>query len=158
MRQRTTGTTLQRCRSSSDRAAPLATSACIEWVSLGLPRSNPRNARTHSNRQIRQIAASIRKFGFLNPILVDDTNFGLAGHGRLEAARHEGLDRVPIFRFGHMSAAQKRAYVIADNKIAEQAGWDRELLAIELGELSDLLPMEGLDVSLTGFEAAEIDL
>jgi DNA modification methylase len=158
MRQGTTGTTLQRCHPSSDSAAPPVSPSRIEWVLLDVPRSNPKNARTHSRRQIRQIAASIRKFGFLNPILVDDTNTVLAGHGRLEAARHEGLDHVPILRFGHMSAAQKRAYLIADNKIAEQAGWDRELLAVELGELSDLLPIEGLDVSLTGFEAAEIDL
>ena len=82
----------------------------------------------------------------------------LAGHGRLEAARLEGLAHVPILRFGHLTAAQKRAYVIADNKIAEKAGWDRELLSIELGELVDLLPVEGLDVSLTGFDVAEIDL
>jgi DNA modification methylase len=81
----------------------------------------------------------------------------LAGHGRLEAARLEGMDEVPVVRFTHLTKAQKRAYLIADNRIAEQAGWDRELLAIELAELTDLLPLEGLDVSLTGFEAAEID-
>ena len=72
----------------------------------------------------------------------------LAGHGRLDAARLEGLDQVPVVRFGHLTEAQKRAYLIADNKIAEQAGWDREMLAIELGELIDLLPTEGFDVSL----------
>ena len=82
----------------------------------------------------------------------------LAGHGRLEAARLEGLTHVPVVRFGHLTAAQKRSYVIADNKLAEQAGWDREILAIELGELIDLMPAEGFDVSLTGFEAPEIDL
>jgi ParB-like chromosome segregation protein Spo0J len=82
----------------------------------------------------------------------------LAGHGRLEAARLEGLEVVPVVRFGHLSMAQKRAYLIADNKIAEQAGWNREMLAIELGELIDLLPAKGFDVALTGFEAAEIDL
>ena len=94
----------------------------------------------------------------MNPLIVDDGNMILAGHGRLEAARLEGLAQVPILRFGHLTEAQKRAYVIADNKIAEQAGWDRQLLSIELGELVDLLPEEGLDVSLTGFDAAEIDL
>ena len=73
-------------------------------------------------------------------------------------ARLEGMAHVPIVRFGHLTEAQKRAYVIADNKIAEQAGWDRELLSIELGELIDLLPIEGLDISMTGFETAEIDL
>jgi DNA modification methylase len=130
----------------------------IEWVPIGVIRPNPKNARTHSRRQIRQIAASLRKFGFLNPVLIDAENVVLAGHGRLEAAGLEGMDEVPVVRFTHLTAAQKRAYLIADNKIAEQAGWDRELLAIELGALSDLLPIEGLDVSLTGFEAAEIDL
>jgi ParB-like chromosome segregation protein Spo0J len=129
----------------------------IEWVPIGAIRPNPKNARTHSRRQIRQIAASLRKFGFLNPVLVDAENMILAGHGRLEAARLEGMDEVPVVRFTHLTKAQKRAYLIADNRIAEQAGWDRELLAIELAELTDLLPLEGLDVSLTGFEAAEID-
>ena len=121
-------------------------------------RPNPKNARTHSRKQIRQIAASMRKFGFLNPLIVDDENMILAGHGRLEGARLEGMAHVPIVQFVHLSEAQKRAYVIADNKIAEQAGWDRELLSIELGELIDLLPIEGLDVSITGFETGEIDL
>lgn len=129
----------------------------IEWLPIGSVRPNPRNARTHSSRQIKQIAASIREFGFLNPVLVDESNMLLAGHGRLEAARLEGLDSVPVVRFGHLTAAQMRAYLIADNKIAEQAGWNREILAIELGELVDLLPQEQLDVSLTGFEAPEID-
>ena len=122
----------------------------IEWAPIARIRPNPKNARTHSRKQIRQIAASIRKFGFLNPLIVDDENMILAGHGRLEGARLEGMAHVPIVRFGHLSEAQKRAYVIADNKIAEQAGWDRELLSIELGQLIDLLPIEGLDVSITG--------
>jgi DNA modification methylase len=129
----------------------------VEWLPPRALRPNPTNARTHSSKQIGQIAASIRKFGFLNPILVDDSNTILAGHGRWQAARGEGCARVPVLRFGHLTAAQKRAFVIADNKIAEQAGWDRELLAIELGELSELLPAEGLDVTLTGFEVPEID-
>jgi len=129
----------------------------IERVPIGLLRPNPKNARTHSRKQIRQIAASIRTFGFVNPILIDADNLILAGHGRLEAARLAGLDRVPVVRFDHLTPVQKRAYLIADNKIAEQAGWDREMLATELGELIELLPAEGLDVSLTGFEAPEID-
>jgi DNA modification methylase len=103
-------------------------------------------------------AASITQFGFINPVIADSDNIVLAGDGRLEAADLNGLTHVPIIRFHHLSMAQKRAYVIADNKIAEQAGWDRELLAVELGELVDLLPAEGMDVSLTGFEAAETDL
>jgi ParB-like chromosome segregation protein Spo0J len=130
----------------------------VEWSPIGALRPNPRNARTHSKKQIKKIAASIRKFGFLNPVLVDDANMVLAGHGRLEAAKLEKLTHVPVIRFDHLTAAQKRAYLIADNRIAERAGWDREILAIELGELIDLLPAEELDVSLTGFEAPEIDL
>jgi hypothetical protein len=129
-----------------------------EWAPIATIHPNPKNARTHARKQIRQIAASIRKFGFLNPLIVDEDGMVLAGHGRLEAARLEGMTHVPLIRFDHLSEAQKRAYVIADNKIAEQAGWDREILALELGELIDLLPTEDLDVSLTGFEAAEIDL
>jgi DNA modification methylase len=130
----------------------------IEWVPIGTLRPNPRNGRTHSKKQLKQIAASIRQFGFINPLIVDNDDTVLAGHGRLGAARMNGLTHVPIIRLHQLSTAQKRAYVIADNKIAEQAGWDREILAIELGELIDLLPAEGMDVSLTGFEAAEIDL
>ena len=91
--------------------------ARIERVPIGALRPNPRNARTHSKKQIRQIAASIRRFGFLNPVLVDDGNMVLAGHGRLEAARLEGLTHAPILRFGHLTEAQKRAYVIADNRL-----------------------------------------
>lgn len=109
-------------------------------------------------KQIKRIAASIRSVGFLNPVIVDDADMVIAGHGRLEAARLEGFTHAPVVRFGHLTAAQKRAYVIADNKLAEQAGWDRQILAIELGDLIDLMPAEGFDVSLTGFEAPEIDL
>ena len=136
----------------------LACLPSIERLPLSALRPNPRNPRTHSKKQIRQIAASIRKFGFLSPVIVDENNMVLAGHGRLEAARLEGLIHVPTVCFDHLTAAQKRAYLIADNKIAEQAGWDREMLAIELGELVDLLPVEGFDVSVTGFETSEIDL
>ena len=130
----------------------------IERVPVGDLRANPRNARAHSKKQIRQIADSISRFGFLNPLIVDDAGLVLAGHGRLNAARLLGMATVPVLRFAHLSPAQKRAYVLADNRIAEQAGWDRELLALELGELVDLLPTEGLDVTLTGFDAAEVDL
>jgi DNA modification methylase len=130
----------------------------IEWAPTDSLRPNPKNARTHSRRQIRRIASSIRRLGFLNPIIIDRDDTVLAGHGRLEAARLEGLAEVPVIRFHHLTTAQKRAYVIADNRIAEQAGWDREILSIELGELIDLLPVEGLDISLTGFEIPEIDV
>ena len=144
--------------SSSNSHLESARAPRIEWALIATIRPNPKNARTHSRKQIRQIAASIRKLGFLNPLIVDEANMILAGHGRLEAARLEGLTHVPIIRFDHLSEAQKRAYVIADNKIAEQAGWNREMLAIELGELINLLPVEELDVSITGFATPEIDL
>ena len=102
--------------------------AAVEWVPPDSLKPNPKNARTHSKKQILRIAASIRQFRFLNPVIVDDKNVVLAGHGRLEAARLEGWPEVPILRFDHLTEAQKRAYAIADNKIAEQAGWDREIL------------------------------
>jgi DNA modification methylase len=113
-----------------------------------------RNARTHSNRQIRQIADSIKRFGFTNPILTDDKLQIIAGHGRHEAAKLLGMTAVPSIRLSHMSETERRAYVIADNAIALKAGWDREILAIELQGLIDL----GFEVELTGFEPAEVDL
>ena len=129
----------------------------FQSVKIGSLRERPNNAKTHSSKQINQIAASIRAFGFLNPILVDEHNVILAGHGRYEAAKRDGLKSVPVVRFDHLTEAQKRAYVLADNKIAEASGWDRELLVIELGELADLLPPEGLDLSITGFAVPEFD-
>ena len=125
------------------RYSPVAPSH-IEFVPIGSLRSNPRNARTHSKKQIRQIAASIRKFGFLNPVIIDEDKTVLAGHGRLEAAQLEGLSHVPTVCFDHLTTAQKRAYLIADNKIAAEAGWNREILAIELGELTDLFARRGI--------------
>jgi hypothetical protein len=119
-------------------------------------RPNPKNARTHSRSQIKAIAQSINQFGFINPILVDDDGMILAGHGRFEAAKLLGLAEVPCIRIGELNEAEKRAYVLADNKLAERAGWDRELLAIELGELSVMLPDIGLSIELTGFEIGEI--
>jgi DNA modification methylase len=119
---------------------------------------NRRNARTHSKRQVRQIADSIRAFGFLSPILIDDQDMVIAGHGRLSAAELLGMDRVPTLRASGLSEAQKRAYVLADNRLAERAGWDRELLASELGELAVLLPEINLDLTVIGFEPGEIDL
>src|SRR5215467_6843157 len=114
----------------------------------------PNNARTHSRKQIRQIANSIKKFGFCNPVLIDDDMQSIAGHGRVEAAKLLGIDAVPTVGLSHLSAADKRAYVLADNKLAEKAGWDRALLAIELQGLIEL----DVDIELTGLEMAEIDL
>ncbi len=119
---------------------------------------NPRNARTHSKKQIKQIAASIAQFGFNNPILIDDENVVIAGHGRLEAAKHLGWGKVPTLRLSHLSDAEKRAYILADNKIALNAGWDGELLAIELEELSELTIEDSFDIEITGFETGEIDI
>lgn len=113
-----------------------------------------RNARTHSKRQIKQIAASIQRFGFTNPVLVSDDGEIIAGHGRVEAARLLGIRHVPTLALSHLSAAERRAYVLADNKLALTAGWDREILAIELQALVDL----EFDVELTGFSLAEVDL
>src|SRR3954453_18538672 len=90
------------------------------------------NARTHSKKQIRQIAGSIERFGFTNPVLISDDDEIVAGHGRVEAAKLLGLKSVPALRLSHLSAAERRAYVLADNKLAQNAGWDREILAIEL--------------------------
>jgi len=117
-------------------------------------RPHPNNARTHSRKQVKQIAKSIEKFGFCNPVLVDDAKQIIAGHGRVEAAKLLGLEVVPTCLICHLSEAEKRAYILADNKLAENAGWDRELLAIELQGLIEL----DVDIELTGFETAEIDL
>ena len=101
----------------------------LEQVPVSAPIANPRNPRTHSRAQIRQIAASIREFGFTNPLLVDEGDALIAGHGRLEAARLLGMERVPAIRLRGLSEAQKRALALADNKLAENAGRDRGLLA-----------------------------
>lgn len=112
-----------------------------------------RNSRTHSDEQTAQIAASIREFGFLNPVLVDGDNGIIAGHGRVMAARKLGMDTVPCVEVSHLTDTQKRAYIIADNKLALNAGWDNDLLAIELEELN----IEGFDLDLTGFTLEEIE-
>ena len=113
-----------------------------------------RNSRTHSDAQVAQIAASIREFGFTNPVLVDGANGVIAGHGRILAARKLGMDTVPVIELAHLSEAQKRAYVIADNKLALNAGWDDEMLRLEISELSEA----DFDVSLLGFSDEELAL
>lgn len=128
----------------------------IEHRPLASLRPWTRNARTHSRKQVRQIADSIEAFGFTNPVLVDEAGSILAGHGRVEAAKLLGLATVPCVRIEHMSLEQKRAYVLADNKLALNAGWDEDLLAKELGELSDLPDLD-FDISVTGFSIPEID-
>ncbi|MBT2748366.1 MULTISPECIES: site-specific DNA-methyltransferase [unclassified Lysobacter] len=112
-----------------------------------------RNARTHSDAQVAQIAASIVEFGWTNPVLVDGASGIIAGHGRLLAARQLGLGKVPVIELAHLTPAQKRAYVIADNRLAENAGWDEELLRLELEELRDA----DFDLDLLGFTDDELD-
>lgn len=112
-----------------------------------------RNSRTHSDAQVAQIAASIREFGFTNPVLIDAQGGIIAGHGRVLAARKLKLEQVPCIMLDHLTDTQRRAYVIADNKLALNSGWDSELLAVELDELK----LEGFDLELTGFTLDEID-
>src|SRR5215211_5821094 len=118
---------------------------------------NPRNARTHANKQIREIAASIKAFGFTAPIITYENGMILAGHGRFAAAEFLGHAEIPVVELHGLSEAKKRALALADNKIASKAGWDRERLALELPELTGLLIEEGLDLTITGFEPVEVD-
>ncbi len=127
--------------------------AAIELRAASSLKPYPRNARIHSKKQLKQIAASIERFGFTNPVLVSDDLEIIAGHGRVEAAKLMGLKTVPTIALSHLSATERRAYVLADNKLALNAGWDRDILAIELQGLIDL----DFDVELTGFGIAEID-
>ncbi len=128
----------------------------IEQVPIANLTPNPQNARTHTAQQVRQIARSIEVFSFTNPVLIDQNGEIVAGHGRVLAAKVLGMDSVPTIRLDHLSEAQKRAYVLADNKLALNAGWNEELLAIELGYLAEL--DINLDIEITGFSMAEIDI
>jgi len=125
----------------------------IEQVAISELIPYARNSRTHSDEQVAQIAASIKEFGWTNPILIDGESGIIAGHGRLLAARKLGMAEVPVIQLDGMTDTQKRAYIIADNKLALNAGWDDELLRLELGELD----LEGFDLELTGFTQEEID-
>ena len=112
-----------------------------------------RNARTHSKEQILQLRSSLREFGFVNPVIVDKDLNIIAGHGRIMAAREEGLTEIPCVFVEHLTEAQKRAYILADNRLALNAGWDEELLALEFADLKEL----GFDLEITGFDADEIE-
>jgi ParB-like chromosome segregation protein Spo0J len=143
---------------SADKAnqrgdSPLA--RALETLPIDELRPWPRNARTHSRKQVRQIAESIQRLGFTNPVLIDGDNQILAGHGRVEGAKLLGMQTVPCLRIDLMSAAEKRAYILADNKLALNAGWDEELLALELKELMAADIDFGVDI--TGFSIAEVD-
>ena len=116
---------------------------------------NPRNARTHPKRQLEAIAASIRRFGFINPVLVDAEGVIIAGHGRVLAAKQLDLAQIPVLRIEHLSDADRRAYIIADNKLAQMAGWDRDVLAVEL---QHLIEVDATLPEVIGFAAGEIDV
>jgi 16S rRNA G966 N2-methylase RsmD len=129
----------------------------VTLVAVDQIKPHPHNPRTHGKKQIRQIADSIRAVGFAAPVLIDEEDVLLAGHGRLEAAKLLGLKTIPAIVLTGLSEARKRAYLLADNRIAQSAGWDRERLASELLSLPELLLADDLDMSVTGFEPAEID-
>ena len=126
----------------------------IEWKQTGelIPYSN--NSRTHSEKQVQQVAASIKEFGFTNPILIDEDNGIIAGHGRLQAAQLLGMDTVPTIALEGFTEAQRKAYVIADNQLALNAGWDIDSLSLEIDTLTEL----DFDVSLLGFDDDFMDL
>ncbi|MBN9079794.1 MAG: ParB N-terminal domain-containing protein [Rhizobiales bacterium] len=157
-------------KSASDRAVagehPSLSDLCqvvedgaIEHLAPGQLTPHPANARTHSKKQVRQIADSLRRFGFNAPIIINGGNMIIAGHGRVEAAKLLELQTVPCFRVTHLADAEERAYVLADNQIGLNSGWDRALLATQLSALTFELPELELpsDISITGFEPGEID-
>jgi hypothetical protein len=129
----------------------------VQALPISQIKLNSRNSKTHPAKQIRQIANSIVAFGFTNPLLVTEDGTLIAGEGRYRAAQLLGLATVPVIVLAGLSPARQRALAIADNRIAENSGWNRERLAIEIPELAGLLEAEGLDVSILGFEAVEID-
>jgi len=126
----------------------------IEYRPLDALIPYARNSRTHSEAQVAQIAASIREFGWTNPVLVDEQQTIVAGHGRVLAAQKLGLESVPTITLAGLTDAKRRAYVIADNKLALNAGWDEEMLKVELQELTDA----GLDVGMVGFSPEELNV
>lgn len=140
--------------SKFDRGVPVPKAPPIAVEMRPIDRLIPyaRNARTHSDQQIAQLAASIREFGWTNPILVDGENGIIAGHGRVLAARKLGLDAVPVIELAHFSETQRRAYILADNKTALNAGWDVELLRLEITDLDEAK----FDLSLIGFDLEEL--
>ena len=144
-------------KGSSGGERPRAGPGPIETVDLRSLRLARRNARTHSKKQIRQIADSMLRFGVINPLIVDDQGRVVAGHGRFAAAELLGLRQLPVIRLSHLTDEEIRAYMLADNRLAEKAGWDRELLAIEFEELQIALPEVGLDLGITGFDPGEVD-
>lgn len=142
---------------SADARPPSESASDLQIAYLAPDRLHaaPNNARTHSKKQLKQLARSIERFGFVNPVLISDDFEIIAGHGRVEAAKRLGFRQIPTVLLSNLTPADRRAYVIADNRLAELAGWDRALLAIELQGLLDL---SFDDIALTGFSLGEVDL
>jgi hypothetical protein len=147
--------TQQKASKAAGVSSQLDSQRRIENVELTKLRPAPCNARQHSKKQVRQIAESIKRFGFNNPLILDDNWNIVAGHGRHEAAKLLHMASVPVVRLSHLSEAELRAYRLADNRLAESAAWDQQLLAVELRDLEVLLPQLGLDLGVTGFEPLE---
>jgi ParB-like chromosome segregation protein Spo0J len=126
----------------------------ITYVDISSIKPYARNARNHPRKQVNQIAAAIQEFGFTNPIITDEKGQVIAGHGRLQAAKQLGLTNIPTVQIGHLSRPQKMALRLADNRLAENAGWDLEILTVEL----QALQADGFEVELTGFETSYIDV
>jgi ParB-like chromosome segregation protein Spo0J len=143
---------MKKTKTQSNKTTSATDDLVIEYHSLGSLIPYSRNPRTHSEEQIAQIAASIREFGFTNPVLIDGNRGVVAGHGRLAAAKELGLEKVPCIDLSHLTEEQKRAYIIADNKLALNAGWNEDLLRMELTELKEL----GANIELTGFDPMEL--
>src|SRR5271165_1197947 len=129
----------------------------IQMVALNHLKKSSRNTRVHPKKQIRQIVNSIHRFGYTNPPLVDEHHKIIGGHARVEAAQRAGLEKIPVIIIPGLTEVKKRALALADNRIPENAGWDRAHLAHELSELGPLLLEAGLDIDLTGFEPAQVD-
>lgn len=139
-------------RSTPKTTPPTANDLRVVYRSIEELQPYKRNARTHSDAQVEQIVESIKRFGWTNPVLIDDAGSIIAGHGRVLAARKLGLDEVPTIELGHLTEQERRAYVIADNKLALNADWDVQLLSLEIEELAT----GGFDLGLLGFDDAEL--
>lgn len=124
----------------------------LEWLAVNSLIPYVNNARIHDEAQVLQIAASIKEFGFTNPVLIDKDNGVIAGHGRLEAAKKLGIETVPCLRLAHLTDVQRKAYIIADNKLALNSAWDKDLLMLEVANLQEL----GADLNLLGFDPSEL--
>lgn len=134
----------------------MANTLMVEYADLKSLKAYTNNAKTHNEKQLQALAASIRQFGFNNPVLIDENNEIIAGHGRVEAAKIIGLTEIPVIRLNHLSEVQKRAYRLADNKINELGGWNENILKLELSELETICT--DFEVTLTGFDTIELDV